>query len=117
MLVVAFEAPDTYIAYVPCLTQVVTTSLALYLFYVSLNCLKCINTHYSSVPTETQTVSGEGGADRTPKKDARSNSAGEQSTRSEENDEFIAMDMTDIVVDSSQETSVKNSEKLEKAKD
>lgn len=31
VLLVAFEAPDTYIAFVPCLTQVLTTSLSLYI--------------------------------------------------------------------------------------
>lgn len=41
-LVVAFQAPDIFIAYVPCLTQVVTTSLIGLVFYV----IKSLKTYF-----------------------------------------------------------------------
>lgn len=42
-LVVAFQPPDIFIAYVPCLTQVVTTSLIGLVFYS----FKSLNNHCS----------------------------------------------------------------------
>lgn len=44
-LVVAFQPPDIFIAYVPCLTQVVTTSLIGLVFYT----LKSLRNHFSRV--------------------------------------------------------------------
>lgn len=44
-LVVAFQPPDIFIAYVPCLTQVVTTSLIGLVFYS----IKSVKKHYSRV--------------------------------------------------------------------
>lgn len=88
VLVVAFDSPDTYIAYVPCLTQVVTTSLTLYLIYCILKLVNCIKRRNQPSPITAEvppTVSSfpEGGTSHNKPKEARSDSVGEKSIKSE----------------------------------
>lgn len=49
VLLVAFEAPDTYIAYVPCLTQIVLTSIILYVTYCIKSLIGCCTRRYSNI--------------------------------------------------------------------
>lgn len=110
VLLVAFGPPDTYIAYVPCLTQVVTTSISLYLVYIILSLIKCIRRRgQPEVIQATPAADDDGGdddrkaqnkkEDSVPKKkEIRSGSdSSVKSGREGENDEFIAMNVTDIV--------------------
>lgn len=95
VLLIAFEAPDTYIAYVPCLTQVVTTSLTLYLTYIIVTLVNRLRR--KGQPDIIQAISNEPSA----AVDATAGSAeGEKSTKEDENDEFIVMNVVDIEPDS-----------------
>lgn len=101
VLLVAFETPDTYIAYVPCLTQIVTTSLSLYLFYSILKLINYLKRRKQPAPIQATTEVDEEVDPGSSKKEARSGSNGDKSTKSEENaDEFIVMNVTDIVPES-----------------
>lgn len=87
VLLVAFDPPDTYIAYVPCLTQVVTTSLTLYLTYTI---VKLVNLcRRLGQPNSIQATPG----DEVSSAKRRKLSAEEEG---EEDDEFIAMNVTDV---------------------
>lgn len=82
MLLVALEAPFTYIAFVPCLAQVVTTSLTLYLFYSFLRLINLIRRRNQPAPIQA----------------SKEDEVGDQGKKSSiENDEFIVMNVTDIV--------------------
>uniref|UniRef100_A0A6G1S3T9 Ileal sodium/bile acid cotransporter n=1 Tax=Aceria tosichella TaxID=561515 RepID=A0A6G1S3T9_9ACAR len=103
VLLVAFDSPDTYIAYVPCLTQIVMISLSFYLAYTILTLYKYLRrcgqpdviqaTDDTTTRAEDSNATAElGRSGRTVKSD----SIGEKSTKSDENDELIAMNVTDI---------------------
>lgn len=90
VLFVAFGQPDLYIAYVPCLTQVVVTSLFSYLAYCLLTLVNYARRRGQLDPI--QATAGEQDAGR---KNARSGSkSSEKSTG--DNDEFVAMNVTDV---------------------
>lgn len=112
VLVVAFESPDTYIAYVPCLTQVVTTSLTLYLFYCILKLINfirrrnqpaAINAEMPSsneqATTDGDTMRGRGGVGGIIRKETRSDSIGDKSTRSDgvNSNELMTINVHDVV--------------------
>jgi len=92
VLLVAFEAPDTYIAYVPCLTQVVTTSLALYLIYCMFKLVNYFRRRGQPAPIRASEGATEADVDQAQ---ARQRSG---SDKSQENDEFIAMNVTDLTL-------------------
>lgn len=100
VLVVAFKAPDTYINYVPCLTQVLTTSITLYLAYSIYTLINYIRRRNQPDPIQATTPVEESG-DTTEvkvKRNSRSGSSGSnKSTKEDDNDEFIAMNVTDVV--------------------
>lgn len=98
VLLVAFDTPDTYIAYVPCLTQVVTTSLTLYLCYSIVRLISYLKRRNQPEPIQATATETDEADQSAPKKDTRSGSTSDKSTKSEENaDEFIALNVTDIV--------------------
>lgn len=88
ILLVAFEPPDTYIAYVPCLTQIVITSLTLYLVYTIVSIISCIRRR--GQPNPVRATSNEGDVEGSPRD--KSDSVENE----EESDEFIALNVTEI---------------------
>lgn len=126
VLVVAFEAPDTYIAYVPCLTQVVTTSLTLYLFYSILKLINFIRRRNQppAINAEIPVVSNESSSMAAPVdnnisknstifhkvKEVRSDSIGDKSiTRSNQEEEADSNELMNINVHDEVLGSPKNS--------
>lgn len=102
VLLVTFGAPSTYIAYVPCLMQIVLTSLSLYLFYSLMSLVKCVSRR--DQPSAIQAISPLESTDSSTQDAAKKPSGrllerqqrgSDRSTRSDENDEFIAMNVTD----------------------
>lgn len=102
VLLVAVETPDTYIAYVPCLTQVCTTSLTLYLFYSIVKLVNHLRRRDQPDPIQAVAEGDQVADESAATKEVRSNSTSDKSTKSDDNaDEFIAMNVTDIVPASS----------------
>lgn len=100
VLLVAFESPDTYINYVPCLTQVLATSITLYLVYLVYSLVNCIRRRNQPDPIQA-TVPTVDNTTEAKERNSRSGSrSSEKSTKDEENDEFIAMNVTDVVAGS-----------------
>lgn len=103
VLLVTSEAPDTYIAFVPCLTQVVTTSVTLYIAYAIVTLI--IHLRRCGQPAEIQATAtlNETSLKR---RNSASNSVGNlggqvgsvklANSGDDENDEFIAFNVTDI---------------------
>lgn len=109
VLMVIFEKPDHFIAYVPCLTQVVTTSAMLYSIYSGLKIVNCIRRRNqpnpitaesgASAATSAGKPTGEAAAAVAEAKTSRSGSASSQkSAKSDQqpNSEFIPMNVTDV---------------------
>lgn len=105
VLAVAFESPDTYIAYVPCLTQVVTTSLTLYLFYCILKIINLIRRRNqppvinAEMPANEVSAEESGLANKNVQKEVRSGSIGDKSTISDEanSNELMTINVHDVV--------------------
>lgn len=103
VLLVAFESPDTYINFVPCLTQVLTTSIILYLIYLVYILVNYIRRRDQPDPiTATPPVAADDGETEVKRERTSRSGSGssEKSTREVENDEFIAMNVTDVVAGS-----------------
>lgn len=111
VLLVAFETPDLYIAYVPCLTQIVLTSLSLYTAYLLVSLITCVRRRGQPGPIQAQAAEEGRGvvveattgakeiADQSSggRRGTKSGSFGDKSSKSDENnDEFIAMNVTDL---------------------
>jgi predicted Na+-dependent transporter len=106
VLLVAFETPDTYIAYVPCLTQIVMISLSFYFAYAITVVYNFLRRRGQPDVIQATTTSDETSAkQRVPSRETKSDSVGEKSTKSDENDEFIAMNVTDVEPESMPSTS------------
>lgn len=97
VLLIAFDSPDVYIAFVPCLTQVLTTSLTLYLIYSSLKLVNCVRR--IGQPDPIQATSEDPGERRDSSSSTKAKQARSSSTASGkvDNDELVAMNVTDVV--------------------
>lgn len=106
VLLVTFGAPDTYIAYVPCLMQIVLTSLSLYLFYSLMSLVNCIMRRNqpnpiqaTSSPENTSSDTNDAAKNQVSRQLERQQRGSDRSMKSDENDEFIAMNVTDAPIE------------------
>lgn len=89
VLLVTFGGPRTYIAFVPCLMQIVITSLSFWLIYLVLVLINCIRRRNQPAAILVGTD------DNTDQPGYRRQRGSDRSSKSDENDEFIAMNVTD----------------------
>lgn len=85
VLLVSFHTPDTYIAYVPVLTQIVMTSITLYLTYSIVSLCNCLRRRGEPEVIQATTNSG-----RTPSKNNKTRTGIQ-----DRNDEYIALNVDD----------------------
>lgn len=97
VLLVAFENPDLYVAFVPCLTQVVLTSLTLYLVYGVWKLVNKIRRLDQPDPIQATKGPTLGDEERREKECCKAARSGSTSDKSINNDELIAMNVSDCV--------------------
>lgn len=106
VLFLAFDEPDLYIAYVPCLTQVLTTSLVLYIFYLFFMLFNYLKRCGQPEIIQATTTSGRDVGEFVPGEFNTATQNAAKECRSdltssgkcvEENEELVAMNVTDSV--------------------
>jgi len=109
VLLVVFGAPDTYIAYVPCLAQIIITSISLYITYAIIRIIRCVRSPHGKDAVDGMEAGQSGETKSRKRRNSGSDAEKAAATASEENDEFIAMNVTDLDAELSTPTDKKRS--------